>query len=109
MSQDWTPEVTEGEIRDITVVEVVGDPNAKVFHIDAGTKYYEAQCDYGPEGPVLRLYAGQATLRKDETTNKPTVLKWSVPDTERWIMVAQDPGRYSMAVVLYRYKIPKED
>ena len=101
--------VTQGQIVINEVVQVVDNPDCRVYHADLASKYplLLAASSYG-EGKIER---GVSLIATDETLGAranvgPSEIMFELPDSD-WQVIA-DSGRYSVQICLYRWRAISE-
>lgn len=106
MLQPPTLSVDEGSILVASTHLIVHHDDVLVWEIDLKSKYPElyVTADYQQDGTQQEvvLFRTERTLRADESTNRPTRLRFTTPRDENWT-VLYNHGRYTVQVVAYRH------
>lgn len=93
----------QGGVRVNTAVAVLDCGNCLLLRVDLHSKYARLLSvgSGEEEGPSVYLAADKNTLNLDETKPRDAVTLIEFPEFEGWsVFAANEPGRYTMALVL---------
>lgn len=104
--------VEPGEIVLNTIDLLIDDPHVKIYHIDGRSKYYEILAiGHDDMGIQLMLTANERTLKKNQDTDSPTVIRFnhSSPNQNmKYFGTLYDGGKYSCYFGIYELDYREE-